>query len=182
MNEALAQAPKPNQVLAHYRRTLAALRVVERTQRAATAEPSSPYFGLAEQEFVNALRETRQELDQQVVMMLVASAEAALVRDYSRRLGRREKTGVRLAMQALQANTGDRVGLGQLLKVWYEQNGSTREISRMRLLARHRHWLAHGRRWTDKSGIRPDPAEAAGIIREFFLELPNFPADELPGS
>ncbi len=182
MNAALAEAPTPNFVLANYRRALAALRVVERTPRAATTDPASPYFGLAEHELVKDLRATREELDQQVVMMLVASAEAALMRDYHRRLARREKTGVRLAMKDLPVDTRDGVKLGPLLRIWYEQTGNTKELTRMRLLVSHRHWLAHGRRWADKSGIRPDPAEAAGIIREFFLRLPDFPAVELPGS
>jgi hypothetical protein len=55
-------------------------------------------------------------------------------------------------------------------------------LSATRRLALHRHWLAHGRRWPDKTGLPPDAFEAASIIRDFFLALPGFSAGEIPGS
>ncbi len=64
--------PAPQEVLDHHSRLREALEALE--FKRVVSEPTSNFFGLAElRDFNAAIDETREELDQQTVMMLVAS-------------------------------------------------------------------------------------------------------------
>jgi hypothetical protein len=110
--------PRIDDVLAHYRSVRDALRVVERQRAVVTGDPASSYFGLAEFDFDQVLRLARAELDREIVFAVVAATETVLFRDFFRRVERREKTQIRLAMKSLYRDRGDQVTLNDLLVLW----------------------------------------------------------------
>lgn len=47
----------------------------------------------------------------------------------------------------------------------------------LRTLLKHRHWLAHGRYWTNKHGALPSPYEAHAAIEDYVAALRAFASD-----
>jgi hypothetical protein len=144
-----------------------------------TITPSSPFFAMTVDEFNQTLTEIRKELDCQVVLMLTASFEAVFQTDLRKRIDRKEKGVVSKALRSWWQ--GDRrrrkrwIDLASLLDVWKKTVGHGQVIGRMKSLLLHRHWLAHGRYWNDKSGLRDvDPPRAWEIARAVFAVLPGF--------
>ncbi len=157
--------PAPQEVLDHHSRLREALEALE--FKRVVSEPTSNFFGLAElRDFNAAIDETREELDQQTVMMLVASCEALFRRDCEHRATdrrlRRDAVANRLRTVKNQA-TG-RVELGDIFTVWETETGKIQLFQGLRQLMKRRHWLAHGRYWADKSGFPPDPTQAFELI------------------
>jgi len=171
--------PGPAELLEHHERMLEALRVLARQFAAVTADPRSKFFGKLHDEFDELLLQMREELDEQTVMMMVASCEATLRIDFDGRLRDKTKDRVRRRFKELRSQYEERVQLDQILDAWREETGEVERIGRLRQLVKRRHWLAHGRYWRDKSGVSPDP-RLAGLVIDDLLQalqrcLPDFP-------
>jgi hypothetical protein len=58
------------------------------------------------------------------------------------------------------------------------------EVGRIKQLYRLRHWLAHGRYFTNRSGVQHDPPSAFYVIEEFIRAIhaadPDFPRRPRP--
>jgi len=176
-------APQPTDILRYYRRSLAALdalkKVVGPSLGVGTMGPTSPFFGMTAREFDVALAELRQELDHQVVLMLTASFEAAFQTDLQDRIKLRKRDHASKALRNWWKSARRRrekwIDLGSLLDAWKNTTGQRQVIGKMKSLLLFRHWLAHGRYWTDKSGLGDvDPFDAWRIGRDVFAVLPGF--------
>ncbi len=167
--------PRPPEILEHHRRLVEVLRLAPTI----TADAKSAFFGLTPDELDDVLRRARQELDDQVVLALVASAEATIRTDFDERLLRKTKCALRPRFKELRDRHADRVPLDDVLEACKDEAASTDRIGRFRQLVQRRHWLAHGRYWTDKSGVAPDPGQAQLVIEDmlaaFTLVAPGFP-------
>ncbi|HSN97001.1 MAG TPA: hypothetical protein VLS89_01845 [Candidatus Nanopelagicales bacterium] len=176
--------PKPDEILEHYGRMREALTFLGRHFQEVTMNEKSRFFGLTRDEFDTCLTLTLDELDEQVVMMLMASCEATLKRDFARRLrDKRPKDQLwrqfRELEQATKDKDADHVRLEDLLDAWKRESGKIELIGQLKQLVKRRHWLAHGRHRTYKSGVAPDPTQAWAIIGAVFDALrqcqPDFP-------
>jgi hypothetical protein len=131
------------------------------------------------EQFDRALAELREELDHQVVLMLTASFEAVFQTDLQNRIKRRKRDSASKALRTWWKSAPRRrekwIDLGSLLDVWKRTVGHGQVIGKMKSLLLFRHWLAHGRYWNDKSGLRDvDPFSAWEIGRDVFAVLPGF--------
>ena len=177
--------PKPFDILRYYRRCLEALdalkRAVSPSLRAGALERTSQFFGMTSDEFDAALVELRRELDYQVVMMLTASFEAIFQSDLQDRVRRKKKDPLSKALRRWwhenQCGTGKWIHMESLLDAWKKTTtGHSRVIGRLRSLVLFRHWLAHGRYWPDKSGLKNvDPFTAWQIGKGVLAVLPGLP-------
>jgi len=170
----------PESIWLYYERSQAALAAL---RREVLANPSLfPLFqGMSVPEFEESLRDTRQELDSQVTMALIASFEAIIRLNFRGRISRRLKdpTSKRLRGLARAWRPGEahKASLEQILDIWKQAVGNAQTIGRFKQLLKFRHWLAHGRYWAQTSGItpEPDPEMAWEIGSALFKKLPGFP-------
>ena len=130
-------------------------------------------------ELDDVLTRMLEELDAQVVLTLVASAEGTLRVDFDARVRRKTRDTVRPLFKDLRDRYADRVALDDILAAWKEKSGNVERVGRFKQLVLRRHWLAHGRYWSDKSGVAPDPIQAQLVIDDLFQSLtqlfPDFP-------
>jgi hypothetical protein len=170
-------------ILRYYRRSLAALDALKKAVGLSLGvgimAPTSPFFGMTPRECDEALAELRKELDHQVVLMLTASFEAVFQTDLRDRIKRRKRDYASKALRNWWKSARRRrekwVDLGSLLDVWKKAVGHGQVIGRMKSLLLFRHWLAHGRYWNDKSGLRDvGPFGAWEIGKAVFAVIPGF--------
>ena len=111
---------EPDGVIRFYRRSLETLTVASRCYRELTQKSNSEFLGMTRDEFDIALEEQRNEIDAQVVMMLVASAEGILRRDYQNylRRGRKRSNALARSFKELDEAHGKRVRLEDILTAW----------------------------------------------------------------
>ncbi|WP_437288698.1 hypothetical protein [Sorangium sp. So ce406] len=169
--------PRPTEILDHDDRLREALRALDRQFSVATTDPRSTLFGLSRDEFDDRLTRTLEELDAQTVLTLTASAEATIRRDFEARLHRRTKDAMRRRFKQLRERYAERVALDDILEAWKDEHGNAERIGRFEQLVLHRHWLAHGRYWSNKSGIAPDPLQAHLVIDDLFRSLTDHLTD-----
>lgn len=177
----MAAVPAPVDLFLHYRRTVEALRILQRLgvgHAVFHTHPQGPFEAMNAVEFDEALRRMRAEVDRQAVLALVASSEAWLRLNFSRRVQKRKpRDAVTERFRVLKREHGKKVALDAILDGWNFADDPPRQIiGQYKQLLQHRHWLAHGRYWTDKSGIDPDPATVYFIIDRLFAELPGLMA------
>lgn len=176
--------PHPIEILRYYTQSLEALEALKQAVTASldagTVAPTSRFFGMTADEFDEALADLRGELDHHVVLMLTASIEAIFQTDLQERIKRKKKGDLSKALrkwwQRARRRREEWIDLGSLLDAWKKTAGHGQVIGRMKSLLLFRHWLAHGRYWVDKSGLRQvDPFTAWQIGRAVFDVLPGFP-------
>lgn len=176
--------PGPAEIFEHYLRSTEAIQVLDLSLRndPASVDPQSRFYGMNPVEVDEAIEEMTRELEKQVVLLLVASAEAALRVDFLERVRARRKDPVSRRLRAeARASKPRGVKLETILTVWDTETaaGSPHaSIEQMKKLLYYRHWIAHGRYWVEKkSGLNhPDPYEAWGILVRLFNALPGFNA------
>ena len=120
------------------------------------------------------------ELDRWAVLMLVASYEATLRTDMQARIGARTRDVVRRRLRDLDVEHEGRVRLDGILGLWEEHARVLPLVKQnLRRLLKHRHWLAHGRHWTNKHGTMPSPLDAHAYLDDHIQALcasvPDFP-------
>jgi hypothetical protein len=172
--------PEPSYILEYYRRSLEGLGVFAKSVRT-NANEDSRFFGMSEVELDEAFGELRSELDLQVTLLLTASFEATLQVDFIGRVNNRKRRAGKQCRKLWREaqNRGWRVQVEQILKIWKSEIGHSDAIGQFKQLIEFRHWLAHGRYWNQKSGLRTcDPFEAWSRAGAVFAILPEF--DRLP--
>jgi hypothetical protein len=172
-------APTPESVLEYYERSQEALGSLRKTLRTDVG-PNSRFFGMAEVEIEKSLRDLAQELDYEVTLLLTASFEAILQLDFLLRVRKRKRDTISIKFRRLRFNVRtrrkNRVTIEEILDVWQEETNTRQAIGNFKQLIQFRHWLAHGRYWIQKSGLRDcDPYEAWSRGRAAFAVLPGIP-------
>lgn len=176
----MSRFPDASELLDAYRDQIEALTRLWQARRIVIADTQSRFYGLSERQLEYRLERDRHELDRATMMMVLASFEAMLRWDAIDRIKTRTKDVVRdtLRKQGEDANTVRLMPLVDLLGVW-EQHASARRKDTVRSLLKHRHWLAHGRYWVDKSAIKLTPHDAQAVLDEYADALrelcPDFP-------
>ena len=179
-----ATRPLPTDILDYYRGCPEALdslktRLTPSLAGGIIAGPSR-FVGMTPVEFEEALSALRGEPDCQVVMMLVASVEAVFQADLRDRVSGKKKGTLSKALRRWHKEHYRRreawINLESLLEAWKKTvSGRRQTIGRLKSLLLFRHWLAHGRYWSDKSGLgKVDPYLAWQIGKAVFDALPEF--------
>lgn len=138
----------------------------------------SPFAGLSEASFEQRSRVDAEELRAWAVLALVASFEGTVRADAKHRMRLRTKDAVRKPLaRLLQADPKNAPRFFDLLGVWERGTSFGRRRTDLERLVRHRHWLAHGRHWTLKSGREPSVVEARAILDDYIAEMVRVSAD-----
>jgi hypothetical protein len=175
--------PEPLQVLRSYGQGREALKALRQTLLSSLGagglSSESPFHGMTAEQVEEELTRLARDLDDQIVMSLVASFEATIQVDYYKRVDERLKDSVSRALRKLKYKTTSKrwrwVDIDLILEVWKQETGEKAVIGRLRSLMRYRHWLAHGRYWVQKSGLTDvDPLDAWNIGKAVFAVLPGF--------
>jgi hypothetical protein len=159
-----AHFPSPKHVWDYFSQMETALEFARNS--ALTAGEHSPYAAWTDDEVDAHFGRLAHELHQWIVLMLAASFEALFHLDFTARVRKRLKDPVTKGMRRLSTlakrHKHRRIELDQVLDVWNEMQPSARNaIGEFRQLMEYRHWLAHGRYWNQKSGLRSiEPLEA----------------------
>jgi hypothetical protein len=176
-------APTPDEAFASFEREVDLLLSAGRTG-APPLDPHSDFFGLPHDEFLDALRDLRDEVEQRAYLVIVAAAEGVVQVDFRSRVGGRATVPLRDTARQLnrQERQGRRIVLEDVLDAWADLPGIRRDpISEFKQLLNHRHWLAHGRYFVNRAGVPDDPGYAVARSRALLAELnrvdPAFPRD-----
>jgi hypothetical protein len=176
--------PKPNDILRYYQECGKALnsrrQAVLQSIETGALPAEVQFIGLTVPELQDAFAELVAELEHQVVLMLTASFEALFQIDRIDRFVRKKKGPISKHLRRwwkLQSRARQEwLKMELLLEAWKKTVGHRQVIGQMKSLFLHRHWLAHGRYWTDKSGLgRVDPQTAWRIGKAVFDVLDGFP-------
>ena len=172
--------PKPESVWTYYARSVRALDELQKTlYRHSRGEGEAPeslagFTGMTREEVDAELRSMRDELDAEVTLFLVASFEAILRTDFNRRCRAKGKDAPSVALRELSRAASENVRLTDVLDVWKKHTEKPGGISDLKALLHLRHWLAHGRYFTEKSGLRhAEPSMACRIGKRALLPLQN---------
>lgn len=169
-------ARKAAEILEYHRRSVVALRVLSRAF-ATLGAADAALFPRSPAAFVDALADLRDELDDEVVLALIASAERVLRLDYLGRLGAADAAAVRFGH--LEEQFDGRVPLEKILDVWKDIAGAPHKAGNFKQMYTYRHGLAHGR-FFNKSGLHDAaPDDVDEVITELFAAIqyaaPDFP-------
>lgn len=147
--------------------------------RGALDAPSDPRFtGWTLPEIEEHFATVLDEVDHQISLSLLAAAEAVIRVDFFSRVYRKRKDAVSRQFRDLclsetrHADSNLRVGFNDILSVWAFESPSCRSaLARFRGALNYRHWLAHGRFWAPKLGMRYSPHIVQKIIEELLEAL-----------
>ncbi|MDR3197932.1 MAG: hypothetical protein LBU34_08710 [Planctomycetaceae bacterium] len=123
--------------------------------------PKNRYFmGFSENEIQEQLIEHIREAEYDACLTLLAAIEAAFRIDCDYCCRKRPKTPraktVRKIVQTFEGISIDRINLSKLFEQLLADQSVNRSIvNRLKQFFKFRHWLAHGRYWTFKSGEPP---------------------------
>jgi len=175
-------APSPDAAYASFERELDLLQTAGRTG-APTQDPKSDFFGLPHDEFLTALSDLRDEIEQRAYLSIVAATEAVVQLDFRARIGGRATVLLRDGARDLrrkERTSKRRIVLEDVLDTWAALPMIRREpIGEFKQLLDHRHWLAHGRYFVNRAAVPDDPDFAITRARALLAELarldPAFP-------
>lgn len=124
---------------------------------------------------LEVLEGMRQELDDEVVLAMVASAERVLRLDFQARLGGKQNVAVRFGSLATRFDR--HVPLEEIVDVWKDLAAAPSECGAFKQMYTYRHGLAHGR-YFNKSGrhdVKPD--DTAAVVEVLFKKIQTFASD-----
>jgi hypothetical protein len=118
----------------------------------------SRFAGMTLLEVREELSRSLSELDLTHSLVLLAAIEALFRVDFERRCSLRLKDDLSRTFRDWKRSRGNRIRFEEdLLEAWKKQGGlSSNLVSDIRGAMKLRHWLAHGRYWTLKSGRQYD--------------------------
>lgn len=96
----------------------------------------------------------KDELDNHLMLGILAALEAEFRQDFERRCQKRLKDDLSRSCRAIRKKRKRRVRLEEdILNAWKEQCPSKHKlVSEIKSVLKLRHWLAHGRHWVPKLG------------------------------
>jgi hypothetical protein len=158
-------ARTPAEILEYHRRSVVALRELGRRFGQLPAGDQAA-FPKTREAFEEALVVMRDELDDEVVLALVAGAEWLLRGDFEARRDGKDACGRRF--RHLVQRFEGKVPLDEILDVWKDLTGASDEIGRVKQRVLYRHGLAHGKVF-NKSGLHDaTPADTHEVIGDAF--------------
>ncbi len=163
------------ELIEYHERSVVALQVLDSAFDSLDEANKKSFLPRGER-MVEVLENMRDELDDQVVLAMVASAERTLRLDFRARLGGKDAVAVRFG--TLDQRFHRHVPLEEVIDVWKAPKASS-ECGAFKQMYVYRHGLAHGR-YFNKSGLHDtNPKDAAGVVGEFFKHIgthsPDFP-------
>lgn len=173
--------PAPTELLEHHGRLLTGLRLLGSQHHIVSVDPASKFFGLTREEFDVLMQSSAEELDRWAVMMLAASCEGLFRHDLKeRKRDRRLRNDlVTRALRELPGSSTDHERLDDIFETWRDATQAKKLFHDLGKVMLRRHWLAHGRHWSDKSGVPPDPLLVANLIGAVIQAVqrhaPDFP-------
>jgi len=113
-----------------------------------------PFLFMTKVDVLNYFSEQKSELENLVILNIMASVEAMIRIDYLNRVYTRKKDSVSRCFRDLHKKKGVKASLeNDILKIWkQEQSSCKKAIDNFQQALKFRHWLAHGRYWTPKLG------------------------------
>lgn len=155
--------------------------VAEAQSGNATQDVESPFYGYPHDDYLQALRELREEVEERAYLAIIAATEGVLQTDFRARKRAKAKVPLRNTAKVLigrEERGRRRVELEEILDAWAEEpdvpNGV---IGEFKQLMAHRHWLAHGRYFVDRSGILPGIDFAMNRVTGLLSRLHNVDPD-----
>jgi len=176
----MSSFPRADELIEAYEDQGEALERLFHARPTLAADPRSRFHKLSAGAIQDRLEQDRQELDLWVVMMLMASFEAAIRTDAKDRIQSRTRDEVRKPLRILhdKHEHESRIRLADILAIWEDHAPvSASAKSNLRILLKHRNWLAHGRHWTNKSGKLPAPLDARANLDDYVQALQANAAD-----
>jgi len=157
----LSQWPRPWNVLDYYKHIMAALKAFGEQELRAAQRGEGPFFGCTPDEVDAKLSALRDELEQEVTLLLAASFEAVFRVDLALRAkGRARDSHSKGLRQRFADREFHEVRFEEILDGWKTLVGSAHVLGAFKQVVILRHWLAHGRYWPQKSGLNGiDPYE-----------------------
>lgn len=171
----------PVRIMDHHICVEEALHALSRDFSQITVNPRSRFWGKLREEFDSILQDELKEQDNQTVMMLVASCEAIFRLDYKARAmnPRNRKAPPDSEFREIYRDYEMEVRLDSIFDIWKSATQGSKLFGELRKLMKLRHWLAHGRYWTNKSGVTTDPRLTMNLIQAVFqvnqAYSPDFP-------
>jgi hypothetical protein len=141
---------------------------------APTQDARSKFFGQPFDDFTEALVALRDEIEAHAYLAIVAATEAIAQMDIRARA--RGRSGVLLRNEARALDKAERDGrrirFEDVLDAWKSVPGVRRApLSEFEQLLPRRHWLAHGRYFTNNAPVPGDPGFAVERARALLGEL-----------
>lgn len=162
------------EILDYHRRSVVALRALARAFES-LSETERAHFPRAKEAFLEVLEDMRNELDDEVVLALVAGAERLFRLDYTARLGETGAPAVRFGSLKVKFDRG--VPLEEIVEVWKDLAVASQEVGRFKQMYVYRHGLAHGR-YFNKSGVyHAAPEDVDEVIQKLFDRIRTCMAD-----
>lgn len=155
-------AASPLGIMTYYRDSLVALGVLRNVGAAGHQPPAAlgRFVFMTPGELEQALMDIRTELELEVGLALCASYEALLRGDYLLRAERKLKDPASRKLRTLHKEYQERLSLDTLLDAWKRLGANASAIGEFKQMWKVRDWLAHGRYWSQKSGIiEPTPED-----------------------
>lgn len=162
--------PTLDDVWQHHLHCEQAIRTWQRAIQGGTGSHSWPPF-LSHAELDERIEIVLDEVGEQTILALMASAEAELLTDYWRRVAKRRKDplskSIRKSRKHKKRSEAARPRLKEdILSHWERVHpGSKKVVQDFRSLLKVRNWLAHGRWWVLRA---PEPKSALDV--KFRLE------------
>lgn len=168
----------PSDACKAYDRQVVALEQLQRSGLDAVTR-LAPFQGMSDEEALTALQDASTRLELSGTLAVVAAVEATLRLDMKARVSRgRRRSPTTAALIQLATSKGDKVGLEELLDVWKQlASAAVGAVGEFKQQYRHRHWLAHGGYWADKSGVSPSPHDVLATYERLEQSLKAFSAD-----
>ena len=106
-------------------------------------------------------------------MSILAALEAAFRMDFLQRCYKRQKDPLSRSFRTLYQNKGQNVPLGDIFLQWKSHSTVSRSIiSDLEQAFKYRHWLAHGRYWTQKIGREYDYDDIYTLAESIYNSFP----------
>lgn len=165
------------ELVEYHGRSVVALRVLDGAVES-LVEADRKRFPRRREAIGEVLEEMRHELDDEVVLAIVASAERALRLDFVARLGGKDAAAVRFG--SLEARFGSHVPLEEIIDVWKDLTKAPKKCGNFKQIYVYRHGLAHGRYFNKSGRHHTTPEDAAAVVDELFLLIRAHSSDFSP--
>lgn len=132
------------------------------------------FFGLPFDEFIERLRDVRDEVEHAAYLAIIAASEAVIQVDFRARKSGKASVPLQKEARRLskQEKGGKRIVLEDVLEAWKKlPHAPVGVISEFKQLLPHRHWLAHGRYFVDRAPVPTDPGLAIARFRSLQAAL-----------
>ncbi len=170
----MTEAVDPENAYEWYLQQIDLLESMGRTG-APTQDPHcAKFFGMPFDDFTDALRDLRDEIEHSAYLAIVSSSEALIQVDFRARKGGKASVPLQgeARRMAKEEKRGRRIVLEDVLEAWKRvPDAPVRAISDFKQLLLHRHWLAHGRYFVDRDSISADPGFAIERLRKLRTSL-----------